>query len=115
MLKYKNKEYICHLDFAMEFIRSKWKAVILCHLIDGSKRFLELQRYLPGISHKVLNDNLKQLQEDGLIKKEVFPEVPPRVEFSLTDKGQELVPALNTLEKWGIKYFPENIDELSRK
>jgi len=108
MLKYNNKEYVCHLDFAMEFIRSKWKAVILCHLRDNPKRFLELQRILPGISHKVLNDNLKQLEQDDIIQKEVFPEVPPRVEFSLTEKGQELVPVLDTLEKWGKNHFPKN-------
>lgn len=105
MLIHNNKEYVCHLDFAMEFIRSKWKAVILCHLIDDPKRFLELQRTLPGISHKVLNDNLKQLEADGLISKKIFPEVPPKVEYSLTEKGRELAPALDILETWGKRYF----------
>ncbi len=105
MLKHNNKEFVCHLDFAMEFIRSKWKAVILCQLIDGLKRFLKLQRILPGISHKVLNDNLKQLELDGIIEKKVFPEVPPRVEYSLTEKGKELIPALNTLQDWGKKHY----------
>ena len=105
MLKYNNKEFVCHLDYAMEFIRSKWKAVILCHLRKGPKRFLELQRILPGISHKVLNDNLKQLELDGIINKKVFPEVPPKVEFSLTEKGKELVPVLDILEAWGKKHY----------
>ncbi len=105
MLKHNNKEFVCHLDYAMEFIRSKWKAVILCHLRVAPKRFLEMQRILPGISHKVLNEHLKQLETDGIIEKKVFPEVPPKVEFSLTDKGKELIPVLNILEDWGKKYY----------
>jgi DNA-binding HxlR family transcriptional regulator len=105
MLVVNNKEFVCHLDYAMEFIRSKWKAVILCHLKGRPKRFLELQRILPGISHKVLNDNLKQLELDGIIDKKVFPEVPPKVEFTLTEKGRELIPALDILQDWGTKHF----------
>ena len=86
-------------------IRGKWKAVILCHLNEGSKRFLELQRITCGVSQKVLNESLKQLEEDGLINKHVYAEVPPRVEYSLTEKGLELIPALKIIEEWSIKHF----------
>lgn len=103
----KNKKYVCYLDLAMDYIRGKWKAVILCNLHDSPKRFLELQRITCGISQKVLSDNLKTLEKDGLIKKKVFPVVPPKVEYSLTDIGEELFPALNHLKKWAKKNFPD--------
>lgn len=105
MLEYNDKNYVCHLDLGMDLIRGKWKAVILCHLNEGPKRFLELQRITCGVSQKVLNDNLTDLEKDGLILKTIYPEVPPRVEYSLTDMGKELFPALDILEKWSVKYF----------
>ncbi|MDF2503822.1 MULTISPECIES: helix-turn-helix domain-containing protein [Clostridium] len=105
MLEYKDKSYICHLDLGFEQIRGKWKAVILCHLFEGPKRFLELQRVTCGVSQKVLNDSLKQLEEDKLISKHIYAEVPPKVEYSLTQRGLELIPALKTIEKWSRKYF----------
>jgi len=107
MLTYKNKNYVCHLDFAMDFIRGKWKAVILCHLNEGPKRFLELQRITCGVSQKVLNENLKQLEDDGLICKTIYPEVPPRVEFDLTDLGRGLYPALEIIQKWAKDNFSD--------
>lgn len=108
MLKYKNKNYVCHLDLAMNLIRGKWKTVILCHLEDGPKRFLELQRITCGVSQKVLNENLQELEQDGLITKVTYPVVPPKVEFSLTEMGRDLAPIINSLEKWAVKHFPES-------
>lgn len=107
MIEYNNKKYVCHLDLGMDLIRGKWKSVILCHLSEGPKRFLELQRVVCGISQKVLNQNLKQLEDDGLIFKTTYPEVPPRVEFQLTEMGKEVFPALDLLEKWSLKYFSD--------
>lgn len=104
MLTYKGKEYVCHLDFGMEMVRSKWKAVILCHLNDGPKRFLELQRTVTGVTQKVINEKLKELEEDGLIEK-TYTEVPPRVEFRLTQAGKELFPALDMIQKWAEKHY----------
>lgn len=106
MFKYNNKNYVCHLDLAMDLIRGKWKAVILCHLNNSPKRFLELQRLTTGVSQKVLNEKLTQLEKDGLISKTIYPEVPPKVEYSLTNKGKELFPALDLIEKWSVKYYP---------
>jgi len=108
MIDYNDKQYVCNIDLAMEFIRGKWKAVILCHLNDGPKRFLELQRITCGVSQKVLNEKLQELERDGLIRKIVYPEVPPKVEFLLTEIGNDLFPALNMIQDWSIKYFPNS-------
>lgn len=106
MINYKDKEYVCLLDWGFELIRGKWKAVLLCHLSEGPKRFLELQRITGSVSQKVLNEQLKQLEEDGFITKTIYPEVPPRVEYNLTERGNEIVPALKIIENWSIKHFP---------
>lgn len=107
MLLYKKKKYVCLLDFAMDFIRGKWKAVILCHLYDSPKRFLELQRKTNGISQKVLTEKLKELENDELVDKLVYLEVPPKVEYYLTDKGQEITKIIKELEEWAAKYYPD--------
>lgn len=108
-LQYKDKTYVCYLDLAMSFIRSKWKAVLLCHLQGTPKRFSELQRIISGVSQKVLNEQLKQLEEDGLIIKTIFSESPPRVEFSLTERGKKILPALDILEQWAKNQFSAEI------
>ena len=107
MIKYKDKSYICYLDLGFEVIRGKWKAVILCHLGEGPKRFLELQRITCGVSQKVLNQSLKQLEEDELISKKIYAEMPPKVEYSLTKKGEELIPSLKIIEDWSKKHFSD--------
>ncbi|AWK51803.1 transcriptional regulator [Clostridium beijerinckii] len=105
MIEYNGKSYICALDLGFEIIRGKWKAVILCHLSDGPKRFLELQRITCGVSQKVLSESLKQLEVDEIISKHIYAEIPPRVEYSLTEKGKELVPALKVIEEWSKNNF----------
>ncbi len=105
MIEYSNKKYVCYIDLAMDMIRGKWKAVILCHLINSPKRFLSLQRITCGISQKVLNENLIELEADGIINKTVYQEVPPKVEYSLTDKGMDLAPVISSLEKWSKKHY----------
>ncbi|MHC1682882.1 MAG: winged helix-turn-helix transcriptional regulator [Clostridiaceae bacterium] len=106
MIEYNNKLFVCNLDLGFEVIRGKWKSVILCHLDRGPKRFLELQRITEGVSQKVLNEALKQLENDGLINKCIYAEIPPKVEYSLTEKGAELVPALKIIEEWSKKHYP---------
>ncbi|MDP4146455.1 MAG: helix-turn-helix domain-containing protein [Bacillota bacterium] len=107
MVYYEGKKYICLLDFAMNLIRGKWKAVLLCHLYRGPKRFLELQRMTEGISQKVLNEKLKELENDKLIGKEIYAEIPPKVEYFLTDKGRNLTSIIKEIEDWSLKYYPE--------
>lgn len=105
MINYNDKNFVCLLDLAVEFFRGKWKTVILCHLNKGEKRFLELQRVTSGVSQKVLTEKLKELEEDELIIKVVYPEVPPRVEYFLTAKGKDLAQVLQNLEVWSKKYY----------
>jgi DNA-binding HxlR family transcriptional regulator len=105
MININGKKYICLLDYAMDFIRGKWKAVILCHLYDEPKRFLELQRMTNGISQKVLNEKLVELVNDGLLDKLVYAQVPPKVEYNLTDRGKELAKIIKEIEDWSFKYY----------
>ena len=110
MIKFNNKNYVCLLDLAMDFIRGKWKAVLLCHMYEAPKRFLELQRITNGVSHKVLTEKLKELEEDNLIKKIVYDENPPKVEYKLTPMGRELTSSIKEIENWSLKYFSHVID-----
>ncbi|NFT91136.1 helix-turn-helix transcriptional regulator [Clostridium botulinum] len=112
MIKYNNKTYVCLLDLAMDFIRGKWKAVILCHLLNEPKRFLELQRITNGVSHKVLTEKLKELEEDNLIQKIVYDENPPKVEYKLTPMGKDLSMAIKEIEKWSLKYYGNIVKEI---
>ena len=89
----------------MEMIRGKWKAVILCHLNDGIKRFNQLQRIIPGVSQKVLMEKLYELEEDGLILKKDYGERRPKVEYSLTERGLKLFPALDEIQRWAEEEF----------
>ena len=85
-------------------ISDKWKVLILRDLLDGTKRFSELRRSVGSVSQKVLTANLRQMERDGLVHREVYPEVPPRVEYSLTELGKSLKPILDSLRAWGEAY-----------
>jgi DNA-binding HxlR family transcriptional regulator len=94
--------YICGIDAALDVVSGKWKGLILWELDEhGTRRFAELRRGLPGVSEKVLTQQLRELEHDGLLHREVFAEVPPRVEYSLTDHGRALNQALTPLGEWG--------------
>lgn len=103
-----NKEFVCSLDYGMEFIKGKWKAVIICQLNKSPTRFLELQRKFPSISHKVLTEKLKELENAGIVEKVVYPEIPPRVEYKLTEIGFKLYEVLYQLENWSKDYINES-------
>lgn len=105
MIIHNGKEYVCLLDFGMDFVRGKWKSIILCNLYNGPKRFLELQRLLRGVSQKVLTENLKELEEAELITKVIYPEIPPKVEYALTPMGEDFTKAIRTIEDWAEKYY----------
>jgi len=107
LITYQNKKYICALDLGFEQIRGKWKTVILCNLVEGPKRFTVLQRMTEGVSQKVLNESLHEMEKEGLVNKKVFPETPPRVEYFLTAKGKELIPALKIIENWTKRNYSE--------
>lgn len=97
-----DKIYPCPLSVAMDLLGGKWKAVILYHLQDGPQRFTALRRLLSGATEAVLSRCLQQLEQDGLLSRQVFGEKPPlRTEYALTDFGCSVLPALNALLQWG--------------
>ncbi|MBF6180597.1 winged helix-turn-helix transcriptional regulator [Nocardia otitidiscaviarum] len=94
--------YFCGIDAAMDVVGGKWKSLILWELAEhGTRRFGELRRGLPGVSEKMLGQQLREMEEDGLIHREVYPEIPPRVEYTLTAEGTALNIALAPLADWG--------------
>jgi DNA-binding HxlR family transcriptional regulator len=95
------KTYHSALDVTIEVIGGKWKALVLWNLRDGALRFTELTKAIPDISEKMLSLQLKQLETDHVIQREVFAEVPPRVEYSLTSEGLTLLPMLEEMARWG--------------
>ena len=94
----------CPVEYTASLIASKWKILILRDLIDGTKRYNELTRSVKGISAKVLTENLKELEKNGIITRKVYPVVPPKVEYSMTDKGNELKPIIDLMRDYGNKY-----------
>ncbi|MFF0275198.1 winged helix-turn-helix transcriptional regulator [Streptomyces sp. NPDC004330] len=94
--------YFCGIDAAMDVVSGKWKVLILWELDHhGVRRFAQLRRGLPGVSEKMLVQHLREMEEDGLVRREVYAEVPPKVEYSLTERGVSLNAALAPLGKWG--------------
>jgi DNA-binding HxlR family transcriptional regulator len=102
--KIKNGEYNCEKELTLSVISGKWKVVLIWHLgVDGTLRFSDLQRLFPKISHKMLTNQLRELMEDGIVRREVYPEVPPRVEYSMTEMGMTLLPIVQMMYDWGKK------------
>ncbi|AQS58037.1 winged helix-turn-helix transcriptional regulator [Desulforamulus ferrireducens] len=96
------KQYACPVEYTLTLIGGKWKPVILWHLAnDGIKRYGEIKKLLIGITHKMLSQQLKELEADGLIHREEYHQIPPKVEYSLTDKGKTLIPILQLMCQWG--------------
>jgi DNA-binding HxlR family transcriptional regulator len=95
------RKYNCPVEAALDVIGGKWKVLILCWLKERMHRFGELRRRIPGISERVLTQQLRELERDGIVHREVYPEVPPRVEYSLTEFGQTLRPLMGMLNDWG--------------
>jgi len=100
----KLREVVCEIEVTLDMISGKWKPLIMYYLgHDGTKRFGEINSYINQISHKSLTSQLKELEKDGLIERVVYPEVPPKVEYSLSIKGQTLIPILEAMCEWGEK------------
>lgn len=100
-----NCHYGCAVEAAFDVIGSKWKGVILFHLLDGKKRFNALRRLIPSITQRMLTLQLRELEQDEVIHRQVYAEVPPKVEYSLTDYGAQLKPMLLALRDWGSHYM----------
>jgi len=97
----KGEEYHCALDITSAFVGGKWKTVVLWYLRNNKKRFSELKEFIPDITDKMLSLQLRALEEDGFIKRTLYPEVPPRVEYELTKEGKTLIPVLEAMALWG--------------
>jgi len=97
----------CPMEYTMNKIAGKWKLVILWHIYDNEIiRFGELMRVINNITHKMLSNQLKELMHDGIIHKEVYKQIPPKTEYSLTEHGKTLIPVMNQLFQWGQEHRP---------
>ena len=97
-----NKKGICPIEFTLKAIGGKWKLLILFHIMnDKVKRYGELKRLIHGITHKMLSTQLEELEADGLIHRKEYHQIPPKVEYTLTDKGVTLLPILGMMYDWG--------------
>ena len=94
----------CPVATTVQMIGSKWKLLILRNLLQRPWRFNELQKSIEGISQKVLTDSLRSMEADGIITRTVYPEVPPKVEYSLSELGDTMRPIIKSMEEWGIDY-----------
>lgn len=97
----------CEVEITLEVIGGRWKVLIIRELMAGVKRFGELQRALPGITQKMLTQQLREMEDDGIIHREVYPQIPPKVEYSLTPLGESLQPILNAMHEWAVKHFAQ--------
>lgn len=94
----------CPVATTVALIGSKWKLLILRNLMARPWRFNELKKDLNGVSQKVLTDSLRSLEEDGIVTRTVYPEVPPRVEYALSDLGESMRPIIDVMQRWGLEY-----------
>ncbi|MBC5636284.1 helix-turn-helix transcriptional regulator [Ornithinibacillus sp. BX22] len=104
----------CPVEGTLDVIGGKWKGVILFYLLDGEKRFNEFSRLMPGITKRMLSLQLRELEDDGIVHREVYPEMPPKVEYSLTEFGRTLEPIISLMNEWGENY-KEFLQESKRK
>lgn len=103
---------VCPVTETQNIIAGRWKLIILWHLSKQTRRFGELQKLAPGISKGILTRQLRELEDDQMIHREVYKEVPPKVEYSLTPKGKSFIPVLDIMGEWGKKHRKSNKKEL---
>lgn len=94
----------CPVERSLEVIGGKWKMIIIAHLFSGTKRFNELRRLMPNISQRMLTRQLRELETHEILERKIYPEIPPKVEYSLTQLGKSLRPVLEVLYNWGSDY-----------
>lgn len=97
----------CPVETTVEVMGGKWKPLILYYLLDGTKRFGELQRLLPHVTRQMLTQHLRELEADGIVHRQIYQQVPPKVEYSLTETGKSLEPVLTMMLEWGKSYEAE--------
>lgn len=105
------EEKLCPVTITLRVIGGRWKPLILFHLFQDVKRFSELQHALGRVSQKVLTQQLRELERDGIVRREVFPQVPPKVEYSLTSLGRSLKPVIQQMSQWGLMFDTGKLPE----
>ncbi|MBD2492854.1 helix-turn-helix domain-containing protein [Nostoc sp. FACHB-280] len=103
-----DRRLTCEVETTLKVIGGRWKVLIIRELITGVKRFGELQRSLPGITQKMLTQQLREMEEDGIVHRQVYAEIPPKVEYSLTNLGESLKPILYAMHDWAVEHFQQN-------
>lgn len=111
MITYNNKQYNCPLEMTMDLIDGKWKVLIMWQLSEQVGRFNELRRQFPQMTQKMLTQQLRDLENNGLIIRTVYPQVPPKVEYTLTEFGRSLIPLLRQMDDWGSEYAAGQINQ----
>ncbi|TCN24189.1 winged helix-turn-helix transcriptional regulator [Mesobacillus foraminis] len=108
MSRLEDKTFNCEKELTLSVIGGKWKMLILWHLgKEGTKRFGELKSLMPGITQRMLVNQLRELEEDRIVERKVYPVVPPKVEYSLTEQGESLMPILDSMYEWGKTYMKD--------
>lgn len=108
------KMFNCEKELTLSIIGGKWKMLVLWHLgKEGTKRFGELKALMPGITQRMLVNQLRELEDHLIVHREVYPVVPPKVEYSLTEQGRSLMPILDSMYEWGKIYIENNLEDKS--
>ena len=102
-MNHKTDLFHCPVEAVLSLISGKYKCIILWHLMEGTQRYSELRRFVPQATPKMLTQQLRELESDGLVHREIFPVIPPRVEYSLTEFGQSIRPVLESMYAWGSR------------
>ncbi|MEQ6375611.1 helix-turn-helix domain-containing protein [Bacillaceae bacterium S4-13-58] len=106
---------LCRVEDALGILVGKWKPIILLNLLkNGTQRFSELKRSMPGITQKMLTNQLRELEDEDIIQRVVYPQVPPKVEYSITEYGRSLEPILEAMHEWGTKHTLHKMEKLQQ-
>jgi len=100
-IKYEEKEYVCSVEFALDIVSGKWRGLILWHLSHGTLRYGEIRKHLGKITQKMLTQTLRDLEKHQLITRKIYPVVPPKVEYTITEYGEKIIPIFQQLSEWG--------------
>jgi len=112
MRKQRHKQYIsCPVEAALDVIGGKWKSIVLFRIIEETRRFNELRRLIPNVTQRTLTNQLRELESDGLIHRKIYAEVPPKVEYSVTELGLSLKPVLDAIANWSEDHLLPYIDD----
>jgi DNA-binding HxlR family transcriptional regulator len=106
---------LCRVEDALSILVGKWKPIILLHLLhNGTKRFSELKASLPGITQKMLTNQLRELEQEDIVMRKVYPQVPPKVEYSITEYGKSLEPVLEAMHDWGTAHTLHKMNKMNQ-